>query len=80
MNHHIGSDFDDFLREEGIQEEVEAAARKRVSAFQIQQKMEQQQFTKSAIESFEQGWQEALRGEMLPISELWTGLEDTENA
>ena len=33
MNSHIGSDFDDFLREEGILAEVEAAAWKRVLAF-----------------------------------------------
>lgn len=30
---------------------------------------------KPAEESFRQGWQEALRGETLPISELWTGIE-----
>lgn len=31
---HIGSDFDDFLAEEGIKDEVEAAARARVAAMQ----------------------------------------------
>ena len=31
---------------------------------------------KPAAESFEQGWKEALRGETLPISELWAELED----
>ena len=30
---------------------------------------------KPAEESFRQGWQEALRGETLPINELWTGIE-----
>ena len=30
-NPHIGSDFDDFLKEEGIREEVVAAAIKRAS-------------------------------------------------
>lgn len=30
MNQHIGSDFDDFLQEQGIFEEVEAAAIKKV--------------------------------------------------
>ncbi|MBN1888270.1 MAG: hypothetical protein JW850_09775 [Thermoflexales bacterium] len=30
---------------------------------------------KPAEESFRQGWQEALKGETLPISELWTGIE-----
>ena len=28
-----------------------------------------------APESFRQGWQEANRGETLPISELWDGLD-----
>lgn len=30
---------------------------------------------KPAEESFRQGWQETLRGETLPVSELWTGIE-----
>ena len=30
---------------------------------------------KSADESFRQGWQEALKGETLPDSELWNKLE-----
>lgn len=30
---------------------------------------------KPADESFRQGWQEALKGETLPISELWNKLE-----
>ena len=30
---------------------------------------------KPAEESFRQGWQEALRGETLPVAELWTGIE-----
>jgi predicted XRE-type DNA-binding protein len=37
---HIGGDFDDFLREEGILEDAEAVAAKRVIAFQISQEME----------------------------------------
>ncbi|MFN8494130.1 MAG: hypothetical protein U0350_41410 [Caldilineaceae bacterium] len=49
MNKHIGSDFDDFLQEEDILAEVEAAARKWVLAFQIQQAIEQSQLTKSAL-------------------------------
>ena len=46
-NKYIGSDFDDFLREEGILAEVEAVAIKRVIAFQIQQEVERCQLTKS---------------------------------
>ncbi len=36
---HIGSDFDDFLREENLLEVSEATAVKRVIAFQIAQEM-----------------------------------------
>lgn len=38
-NPHAGSDFDDFLREEGILEEVQAKAIKRVLAEQIRKGM-----------------------------------------
>lgn len=38
--------------------------------------MEDQQSIPSAKESFEQSWQEILRGETLPISELWTESAD----
>ncbi len=48
-NQHIGSDFDDFLAEEGILAEVEVAEAKRVIAFQLQQAMEQEHLTKSAL-------------------------------
>jgi hypothetical protein len=30
---------------------------------------------KPAEESFRQGWQEALRGETAPISDLWAGID-----
>jgi len=46
-NKHIGSDFDDFLREEGILAEVEATAMKRVIAFQIEQEMKRRNMTKT---------------------------------
>lgn len=49
MNKHIGSDFDDFLEEEGLFAEAEAVAIKRVIAFQIEQLMEKQQLTKSEM-------------------------------
>jgi antitoxin HicB len=38
-NKHIGSSFDDFLKEEGIREDVTALAVKRVLALQIAQEM-----------------------------------------
>ena len=45
----IGSSFDDFLREEGIYEEVTARAIKRVIARQLGVLMQQQGLTKSAL-------------------------------
>jgi len=50
-NKHIGSDFDDFLREEGLLEDAEAAATKRVIAFQIAQEMKRCNLTKSEMAS-----------------------------
>lgn len=46
---HLGKDFDDFLREEGLLEEAEAVASKRVLAYQIAQAMEQRNLTKAAM-------------------------------
>ena len=46
---HSGSSFDEFLEEEGIREEVESAAIKRVLAWQFEQEMSRQQKTKQAM-------------------------------
>lgn len=46
---HSGSTFDSFLEEEGIREEVEAVAIKRVLAWQLSQAMQEQQKTKQAM-------------------------------
>ena len=46
---HSGSTFDSFLEEEGIREEVEAVAIKRVLAWQLEQAMQKQQKTKQAL-------------------------------
>lgn len=46
---HLGSDFDDFLRDEDLLEEAEAVAAKRVLAYQIAQAMEQRKLTKAAM-------------------------------
>ena len=46
---HSGSTFDSFLEEEGIREEVEAVAIKRVLAWQLEQAMQKQQKTKLAM-------------------------------
>jgi DNA-binding phage protein len=48
-NQHIGTDFDEFLREEGIFEEVEAAAIKKVLACMIEQAMAETHITKSEM-------------------------------
>lgn len=48
---HLGSDFDDFLREEGLLEASEASAAKRVIAFQIEQEMRWHRLTKLEMAS-----------------------------
>jgi len=48
-NKHIGSSLDDFLAEEGILDEVEAVAVKRVLAWQIAQEMKRQKLTKTVM-------------------------------
>jgi antitoxin HicB len=46
---HSGSTFDSFLEQEGIREEVEAVAIKRVLAWQLSRAMKEQQKTKQAM-------------------------------
>ena len=46
---HSGSTFDSFLDQEGIREEVEAVAIKRVLAWQLERAMQEQQKTKQAM-------------------------------
>ncbi len=46
-NKNIGSDFDEFLSEQGIREEVEATAIKRVITFQLQNEMEKEAYYKN---------------------------------
>ncbi len=46
---HSGSSFDSFLEEEGLLEEVEAAAIKRVIAWQLAETMRAQGVTKKAM-------------------------------
>lgn len=45
----IGSDFDDFLAEEGLLDEAETVAVKRVLAFQIREMMESQNLSKAEM-------------------------------
>lgn len=49
MSKHIGSNFDDFLEEEGLREEVTAAAVKRVIAWQIAQAMRARKVSKTEM-------------------------------
>jgi antitoxin HicB len=49
VTEHSGSSFDSFLEEEGIREEVEAVAIKRVLAWQLEQAMKEQQKTKQTM-------------------------------
>ncbi|KRP61925.1 XRE family transcriptional regulator [Pseudomonas trivialis] len=49
MNKHIGSSFDDFLNEDGLIEEVSAAALKRVIAWQLAEAMRAQKVSKKAL-------------------------------
>jgi len=46
---HVGSDFDDFLRKEGLLEDAQAVATKRVIAYQISQEMERAQISQSEL-------------------------------
>lgn len=46
---HLGSNFDDFLAEEGLLGEAESVAVKRVIAFQISRLMQEQNLSKSAM-------------------------------
>src|SRR5260370_19680171 len=46
---HSGSTFDSFLEEEGIRDEVEAVALKRVIAWELEQAMRQQHKSKLAM-------------------------------
>ena len=48
-NKYIGSSFDDFLEEENLLAEVEAGAIKRVIAYQINELMEKQNLSKTAM-------------------------------
>ena len=45
----IGSDFDDFLQEEGLLTGANAVAAKRVIAYQVKLEMEKKNLTKSAL-------------------------------
>jgi antitoxin HicB len=49
FTNHTGSTFDSFLEDEGIREEVEAVAIKRVLAWQLEKAMKEQRKTKQVM-------------------------------
>ncbi|RIK27911.1 MAG: Fis family transcriptional regulator [Chloroflexi bacterium] len=49
MNKHIGSDFDEYLQEQGLLAEANATATKRVLAYQIEQAMRRRKLSKTAM-------------------------------
>lgn len=49
QNKHIGSNFDDFLEEEGILEEIEEAVAKRIFVFQMEKEMKKQKIDKAKL-------------------------------
>jgi DNA-binding Xre family transcriptional regulator len=48
-NEHIGSNFDDFLAEEGLLAEAETVAVKRIIAYPVNQMMKEQNLTKTEM-------------------------------
>ena len=48
-NKAIGSSFDDFLAEEGISEEVEAGAIKKIIAYQLQEAIEREHLSRTTL-------------------------------
>jgi antitoxin HicB len=46
---HLGGDFDEFLRDEGLLDDAEATAAKRVIAFRIAEEMKRARITKSEM-------------------------------
>ena len=48
-NRHVGGDFDDFLREEGMLADAEAVAIKRIVAFQLAAMMKKKRISKAEM-------------------------------
>jgi antitoxin HicB len=48
---HIGSNFDDFLKEENLYEQVQAVAIKRMIAYQITEEMKKKKLSKTEMAS-----------------------------
>ena len=48
---HIGSDFDDFLKQDGLLAECEAGALKRIVAWQIEEEMRRRRISRAQLAS-----------------------------
>jgi ribosome-binding protein aMBF1 (putative translation factor) len=48
-NKHIGSNFDDFLKEEGVLEEIEEVVAKKIFVFQMEKEMMKQGIDKAEL-------------------------------
>jgi antitoxin HicB len=68
----IGSQLDDFFKEEGLLAEVEATAIKRVLAYQIEQMMEEKNLTKTAMAERMQTSRSSLDRLLNPLNESVT--------
>ena len=69
---YLGSNFDDFLKEEGLLAEAEAVAVKRVIAFQIAQLMESSKMSKAAMAKRMQTSRSAIERLLDPANESVT--------
>ncbi len=69
---YLGSNFDDFLKEEGLLAEAEAVAVKRVIAFQIAQLMESSKMSKAAMAKRMQTSRSAIERLLDPVNESVT--------
>lgn len=69
---YLGSNFDDFLEEEGLLAEAEAVAVKRVLAFQIAQLMESSRMSKAAMAKRMQTSRSAIERLLDPANESVT--------
>jgi DNA-binding Xre family transcriptional regulator len=78
-NNFIGSNFDDFLKEEGIFEEVEAIAVKRSLALELQKIMKQEHISKTEMAARMKTSRSSLNRLLNPESESVT-LETLERA
>jgi antitoxin HicB len=71
-NKHIGSDFEDFLREDGILEEVDALVQKELIADQIRDAMRERSISEAALARAMKTSRTTVRSLLDPTSEAAT--------